>query len=95
MVLGICTDKLAGHAWIVDAMKSAEREKLYEYDVYKDGIYVGKWTSIVSGSEESYTNVDCNWGLGGSYNGYYPSGVFTVNGYNFDKVKIITNIKPK
>lgn len=62
-----------GHAWIINGYYKKCRALLYEYDVYKNDQYVGKWTMMSPHDEETTVSVSCDWGWDGKYNGSYPS----------------------
>lgn len=77
-------DNVYGHAWVIDGYKTISTT----YKFYKQSTleYCDK-------EIERKRFVHCNWGWGGTANGFFLNEVFNVEGYNFNNdLKIIYNI---
>ena len=74
-----------GHAWVIDGYKSTS--KIYKYYIQNTLEYCSTETKT-----ESY--VHCNWGEGGTANGFYLDMDFNdINGNNFsNNLQLIHNI---
>lgn len=92
----------SGHAWVIDGSRT-EKAKLYEriyrskVETPSDPIVDSEWELISSvlQSEETTSQVYCNWGWGNRSNGFFESGVFNVSTYHFnDNLYTICNINP-
>lgn len=92
-----------GHAWVVDGaegQKQTRIERVYEYigkDTHpSDPIDPAEWKMISETSSTATREyVHCNWGWGGSNNGYFFHGVFSPSDnreYLYNQ-QMITNIK--
>lgn len=86
--------KNEGHAWIIDSQK---RYAYTTYDVYfKDDGYDFWYVYIEKHGEYGKLNVHCNWGWGGSSDGWYLDKVFASHDkFNFSNKLQMTIVKPK
>ena len=64
---------VGGHAWVIDGYLYRKR-KMREVQLGEGGLP----SSVVSEYEDEQTLVHCNWGWGGSCNGYYFQGIFNT-----------------
>lgn len=78
-----------GHAWVVDGIR---------YEIHCDCIedYEGTAkTRYVENDFELKISYHCNWGWGGSYDGWYAAKGFSPSSYDFNyQNKVIYNIIP-
>lgn len=81
---GFPNNNATGHSWVIDGYKETIQYYMCEWSVYgPDGTYRGKWSNIVPGVQQAHNYVYCNWGQGGSGNGYYSMGMLTMGGVNY------------
>ena len=81
---GFPNNNATGHTWVIDGYKETIQYYMCEWSVYgPDGTYRGKWSNIVPGVQQAHNYVYCNWGQGGSGNGYYSMGMLTMGGVNY------------
>ena len=76
-----------GHAWVIDSYRKNTHKTTY-YEVAPPHVIAG-----IQASDTYYYH--CNWGWGGTYNGYFYGGAFNTNvgSFNNDN-QIIYNIHP-
>ncbi len=76
-----------GHAWVIDGWKGKDRVKKY-YSTRRPFEYQG------SNKYSIYRYYYCNWGAGGSYDGYFLASFFVAgSSYSFNK-QIVYDICP-
>lgn len=68
----------SSHSWNIDGYKIKERKVIHKY-------YLEKTLVKTTESIETCKMVHCDFGWGGSCNGYYVSGVFKLNDPNSEK----------
>jgi hypothetical protein len=63
-----------GHAWVIDGERQRVRTK---------SRINNQTGQVVSTETETELSFHCNWGWGGTSNGYYVSGIFNPPGHNY------------
>ena len=75
-------DGKSGHAWVVSGIYNSTSEDVTI--IYHPVSNVAMFPAITHRDNTAYIYANyCNWGWGGSYDGYYGMDRYTPNGYNF------------
>lgn len=89
-VSGQTNNSNTGHAWVIDGYKTITRTT----KVWKSLPPSDRWIlDEESLSVQKY--IHCNWGWGGTQNGWYNETPYLINDYNKSTMKILSGIEPK
>ncbi len=93
---GRSPDNSQGHAWVADGYKRQERDYYVIYDLYDTYMNFVRADTVYWGlSSHVITDIYCNWGANGQYDGYFEAGVFKPGVSDFTRnVKQVIDIKP-
>lgn len=80
----------AGHIWVVDGIFKKWRDR-YRYSSTSGGDIQPYWT--IYKYRERCVHIHCNWGWGGSSDGWYYTMEPTNEGYSFGQYTMFTQIK--
>ena len=95
-VSGADPSRDVGHAWVIDGDRYKSRPYLEVWDVYDIDMNLVRTESRPIYYESNYSDVHCNWGWGGNWDGFFVSGVFNVGVSSYTSyLKIITGIQPR
>lgn len=93
---GRSPDNSQGHAWVADGYKRQERDYYVIYDLYDTYMNFVRADTVYWGlSSHVITDIYCNWGENGKYDGYFEAGVFKPGVSDYSRnVKQVIDIKP-
>ena len=95
-VSGADPSQEVGHAWVIDGNKHKSRPYLEVWDVYDIDMNLVRTESRPIYYESNYSDVHCNWGWGGKWDGFFVSGVFNLGVSSYtSNLKVITGIQPR
>lgn len=84
-----------GHIWVVDGLCRKWRDYFYYSHTYywENGKYIDYYD--VYKARQRSTHIHCNWGWGGSSDGWYHIMQPVNDGYSFTEFRMLTQIKYK
>ena len=93
---GRSPDNSKGHAWVADGVKCWEQNYYLNYDLYDDNMKFVRTETVYDGvTGHLDTHIYCNWGVNGTYDGFFEAGVCKPGISDFTRnVKQVIDIKP-
>ncbi|MBD9134678.1 MAG: hypothetical protein EGP73_07435 [Alistipes indistinctus] len=93
---GRSPDNSKGHAWVADGVKCWEQNYYLIYDLYDANMNFVRTETVYDGvTGHLDTHIYCNWGVNGTYDGFFEAGVFKPGISDFTRnVKQVIDIMP-